>query len=222
MSRLLLLVRHGITDWNRQGRFQGHADPPLDAQGRRQAALLAARLARDPLRPTRIVSSSLARARQTAEILARGLTGGRLSTDPRLMEIGQGDWEGRTHAELERDDAERYAAWRSRADGHQPPGAEPLQAVRERALACLAELEPGLDGGPICLVSHGGTLRLLARELLGLQLRQAWGLDLDNASLSVLERLQEGWGLRTWNDMAHLLRRQPLHIDEREGEPLAL
>ena len=222
MSGLLLLVRHGVTEWNREGRFQGHADPPLSAEGRREATLLGARLAGDDRRPRLIVTSSLARARQTAELIVAALPGTPLTTDPRLIEIGQGDWEGRTHAELERDDPERYAAWRSRTDGHQPPGAEPLEAVRARALACLAELEPLLADGPVCLVSHGGTLRLLVGELLGLERRQSWGLDLDNASLSVLRATAAGWTLESWNDMAHVLGRQPLHVDESEGEPLAL
>jgi probable phosphoglycerate mutase len=229
VTRTLILVRHGVTDWNRDGRFQGHRDPPLTADGRAQARLLAERLARDPQeRPARIVSSPLARAAQTAEDIAAALTGGAgrelgLSTDARLMEIGQGAWEGRTHAELAVEDAARYAAWRRAAGGRQPPGGEPISAAFERVGGVLEELLAA-DGWPLCIVSHGGTLRLAARHLLGLQPRRAWAMDLDNASVSTLTRAgrEPGWQVLRWNDVAHLIGRSSLHVDEFEGEPLAL
>jgi len=80
------------------------------------------------------------------------------------------------------------------------------------------------DGWPLCVVSHGGTLRLAARHLLGLKPRQARTMDLDNASVSVISRAEvaASWQVRRWNDCAHLLGRSALHVDEWEGEPLAL
>ncbi|MDQ2941107.1 MAG: histidine phosphatase family protein, partial [Chloroflexota bacterium] len=129
----------------------------------------------------------------------------------------------RTHAELAQDDGERYAAWRTHAGDDQPPGAEPVEAVLARARATLGEGLIMRDAWPLCLVSHGGTLRLLARSLLGLSPRRAWALDLDNASLSVLSADSEGgWSLERWNDCGHLLGRVGTHVDEAEGEPLAL
>jgi broad specificity phosphatase PhoE len=228
VSRRLILVRHGITDWNREGRFQGHADPPLSDDGRAEARLLGERLAADErYRPRRIVASSLARALQTAEVigvaLGRGAEAPAVHRDPRLMEVGQGDWEGRTHAEIALDDAERYAAWLKHADDDQPPGAEPVETVLARARATLDEGLAMSDAWPLCLVSHGGTLRLLTRSLLGLRPRRAWALDLDNASLSVLSANSEGgWSIERWNDCGHLLGRVGTHVDEAEGEPLAL
>jgi broad specificity phosphatase PhoE len=228
VSRRLILVRHGITDWNREGRFQGHADPPLSDDGRAEATLLGERLAADErYRPRRIVASSLARALETAQLIGAAITAADEPTtvdpDPRLMEVGQGEWEGRTHAELAVDDAERYAAWRTHGGDDQPPGAEPIEAVLARARATLDEGLALRDAWPLCLVSHGGTLRLLARHLLGLSPRRAWALDLDNASLSVLSaESEEGWLLERWNDCRHLLGRVGTHVDEAEGEPLAL
>ncbi|MEP6680005.1 MAG: histidine phosphatase family protein [Chloroflexota bacterium] len=228
MSRRLILVRHGITDWNREGRFQGHADPPLSEDGRSEATLLGQRLAADErYRPRRIVASSLARALETAELIGAALAAAGSPTtvepDARLMEVGQGEWEGRTHAELAVDDPKRYAAWRAHSGDDQPPGAEPIEAVLARARATLDEALPVPDAWPLCLVSHGGTLRLLARDLLGLSPRRAWALDLDNGSLSVLAaESEEGWGLERWNDCRHLLGRIGTHADESEGEPLAL
>jgi broad specificity phosphatase PhoE len=90
MTRLLL-VRHGETDWNTTGRFQGQADPPLNANGRAQAASLAAQLAQT--RIGAIYSSDLQRARDTAEIVARKL-GMTVRVDRRLREINQGEWDG--------------------------------------------------------------------------------------------------------------------------------
>jgi probable phosphoglycerate mutase len=225
----LILVRHGVTAWNRDGRFQGHLDPPLPAEGRNQARLLAKRLAANPEeRPVRMVSSPLARGEQTARVIATALGGvdgkaPQVALEPRLMEIGQGDWEGRTHDELAVEDAERYTAWRRSAGGRQPPGGEPIAAALERVRAVLDELLAS-DGWPLCIVSHGGTLRLVARHLLGLEPRLARTMDLDNASVSVLIRSEDDpiWRVKRWNDQGHLLGRSPLHVDEAAGEPLAL
>jgi broad specificity phosphatase PhoE len=228
VNRRLIFVRHGITDWNREGRFQGHADPPLSEDGRAEATLLGERLAADErYRPRRIVGSSLARAFETAELIGTAMAAAGQPTavhsDPRLMEVGQGEWEGRTHAELAVDDADRYAAWRTHRGDDQPPGAEPIPAVLARARATLDEALADAGAWPLCLVSHGGTLRLLARHLLGLSPRRAWALDLDNASLSVLAaETTQGWSLERWNDCRHLLGRTRTHVDEAEGEPLAL
>jgi broad specificity phosphatase PhoE len=221
-DRRLLLVRHGVTDWNREGRFQGHLDPPLGDDGRVEAELLGARLAADPdLRPRRIIASSLARATETAEAIGRAVRVD-AEPDPRLIEIGQGDWEGRTHADLAVSDADRYSAWRRAAGIRQPPGGEAIAAVAERVASLLAGVET--DGGPwpACLVSHGGTLRILARLLLEATSLASWSLDVDNASLSICSRLDGGWRLDRWNDTLHLLGRTATHVDEAEGRPLAL
>ncbi len=221
-DRRLLLVRHGVTDWNREGRFQGHLDPPLGADGAAEAELLAVRLAADPdLRPRRVISSSLARALQTAEAIGRA-AGVAVVSDARLIEIGQGDWEGRTHDDLAVSDADRYAAWRRDAGIRQPPGGEPIAAVGDRVAALLAELEDDRGRWPVCLVSHGGTLRIGARLLLGAESMASWSLDVDNATLSVCSRVADGWRLDRWNDTLHLLGRTPTHVDEAEGQPLAL
>jgi probable phosphoglycerate mutase len=216
----LILVRHGVTDWNREGRFQGHLDPPLSDAGRRQAEHAGRRLASDSdLRPARVISSSLDRAMQTASIIG-GIAGVPVEPEPRLIEIGQGEWEGRTHAELELADAERYRAWRAAAGIRQPPGGEPLAEANAR----VAEVLNGLvlaDEWPICLVSHGGTIRILAHALLGLG-ADSRALDVDNASISAATRVAGMWRLERWNDTLHLLGIQVTHVDEAEGRPLAL
>lgn len=222
MSALrLVIVRHGVTDWNREGRFQGHLDPPLGEAGRHEARLVAERIAADDeLRPSRIVSSSLTRAMQTAAAISDA-TGAAIESDRRLMEIGQGEWEGRTHAELEVTDAERYRAWRDAAGIRQPPGGEPIATATERVTALLDELATG-EPGTVCIVSHGGTLRILARLVFELGDDRSWALDVDNASVSVAIVSEGRWRLDRWNDTGHLLGREPTHVDESEGRPLAL
>jgi len=222
----LLLVRHGITTWNREGRFQGHLDPPLAPEGLEEVRLVAARI-RDAadLRAARIISSPLARARQTAEIISAALAmdgaTAELTFDPDLVELGQGEWEGKTHAELAVQDAERYAAWRSRTGNNPPPGGEAVEAGARRVSAAL---ERALDGRgwPLCIVTHGGTLRLLVEQLLNLERPRAWALEVDNASLSILDPESGGWRLVRWNDVGHLLGRVPLHVGEEDGGGLAI
>jgi broad specificity phosphatase PhoE len=214
----LVLVRHGITDWNREGRFQGHLDPPLSDVGRHEAALVAARVADDPsLRPARIVSSSLTRALETAQAIGAACDLP-VAPDARLMEIGQGEWEGRTHAEIARTDAARYEVWRT-TDGL-PPGGESIESTMSRLSEALAEAVGG--EGSVALVTHGGTIRVLARMLFALSPTRSWALDVDNASISVAERAGDAWRLERWNDTGHLLGVEPTHVDEAEGRPLAL
>ncbi len=223
MTDRLLLVRHGVTTWNREGRFQGHRDAPLDDDGRLEARLLGERLAGMSLDGLAITTSPLSRAADTATFLAEGTASAAPRADDRLMEIGQGEWEGRTHAELVVDDAERYAAWRAKAGEEQPPGAETIEDALTRVAALLSDVTQQPDA-VVCLVSHGGILRLVARHLLGLAARRAWAMDVDNASLSELRRdgPDGDWIVVRWNDTAHLLGRTAQHVDESDGEPLAL
>jgi len=217
----LILVRHGVTDWNREGRWQGQLDPPLSESGRGEARRVAQRIVRDPgLRPARIVASTLARALETARLIGQGV-GVDVEGDPRLIEIGAGEWEGRTHAELEADDADRYLAWRASGGVGQPPGGEPIESATRRVVELLDELTTSA-GGPTLLVSHGGTLRIVARVLFDLGDEHHRALDVDNASISAATRTGDGWRLERWNDTLHLLGVERTHVDEIEGRPRAL
>jgi broad specificity phosphatase PhoE len=220
----LVLVRHGVTDWNREGRWQGRLDPPLSDEGRHEAELAAERIAADPtLRPARIVSSTLRRAIGTAERIGAAVDVA-VEGDARLMEIGAGEWEGRTHAELEEIDGERYHAWRAQENDVRPPGGEPLDDAIGRCRELLDELARGSGPWPTLLVSHGGSMRILANLLLELPGAWMWNLDVDNASISVVARYgtQGRWRVERWNDTLHLLGVETTHVDEAEGRPLAL
>ena len=128
---------------------------------------------------------------------------------------------GRTHADLAVSDADRYAAWRDDAGIRQPPGGESIEAATQRVTELLDELSDD-DRWPLCVVSHGGTLRIMARVLLATSATAQWSLDIDNASLSICSTRGERWRLDRWNDTLHLLGTTATHVDETEGRPLAL
>jgi probable phosphoglycerate mutase len=229
VSARILLVRHGVTEWNREGRFQGQLDPPLSSEGREEARLLAERLATSPTdRPARIVSSSLSRAIETAQVIQEALGDTQIEVQPeaKLMELGQGEWEGRAHQELEVEDAERYARWRAAAPDRQPPGGEAIADGIARVTSAIGEAiatSDATNAWPLCVVSHGGSLHLAAHVLLEIPLERVWHMEMDNASLSTLERDRGApWQLVAWNDTGHLLGRVTVHVAEDEGEALAL
>lgn len=141
----LLLARHGETDWNREGRWQGWADPPLNDTGRSQARQLAEELRSIPF--DAVFSSDLRRAHETAEILAAP-HGVPVVADPGLREIDIGSWSGLTRAEI----TERFPdGVRQDGETHEQHGARVREAVVRIARAHL--------GGRILLVGHGGTIR---------------------------------------------------------------
>ncbi|MCW2596029.1 MAG: glucosyl-3-phosphoglycerate phosphatase [Pseudonocardiales bacterium] len=159
--RRLLLLRHGRTAWNAEGRFQGHADPPLDEVGRAQAYEVAAIVA--ALQPGLLVSSSATRAMQTAHVIGEA-TELPVRPEPRLRERGLGHWEGLTLDEVKRRYPDEYAEW---VDGQDVlrRGGESRIEVAQRALEALNEL-PVFD--LTVLVTHGATAMALTNELLGL------------------------------------------------------
>jgi len=150
----ILLARHGETDWNRENRYQGHADPPLNQTGRAQAAELAAALAAEPL--AAIYSSPLRRALETAEILAvpHGLEP---VTVDALREVDVGSWEGLTRAEIEQRFPEQFARWLDYQAGWED--GESYEEMGRRVIAGLLELAAAHEGERILAVSHGGPVR---------------------------------------------------------------
>ncbi len=156
VTTTILLARHGETDWNRDRRFQGHADPPLNDLGRGQAADLARELARTP--PAAIYSSDLRRAAETAAIV-----GGELALEPEarpeLREIDVGEWSGLTMTEIE----ERYpeGVRRHREGGDGWAQGEPHEAMQERIVSAVLRIAAAHPDERVLLVIHGGTMRAL-------------------------------------------------------------
>jgi alpha-ribazole phosphatase len=183
MTRLIL-VRHGETDWNVAGRYQGQADPPLNANGQARAKALAAQLA--GTRIEAIYSSDLQRARETAEIIARrlGLT---VKLDRRLREINQGEWEGLLVTEVTARYPLEWAARENDPLGARAPGGESVVEVAARVWAAADEIARAHPVGPVLIVSHGLALATLLCRVRGVPLQQARDLILDNAKPEMIK-----------------------------------
>jgi probable phosphoglycerate mutase len=151
----LLLVRHGETDWNRDGRWQGHSDTHLNEIGRAQAERVAAELDGVDV----IYSSDLARARETAEIIARRLELPVL-VDARLRERYFGAWEGLTAAEIEVEFRDAHLRWLA-GEGPGADDAEPFAAFGERVREALGEILERHPDETVLVVAHGGTIRVI-------------------------------------------------------------
>ena len=150
---LLILARHGETDWNRDGIWQGHGDPPLNDLGRQQAAALAERLG--DVQIDAVYSSDLRRAFETAEIVsaAKGLS---VTADPELREMDVGSWTGLTLAQIE-----------DRFPGVTNHDGESRNAFDTRVIAALRRIASANAGARILAVTHGGVVRALQRHVLG-------------------------------------------------------
>jgi probable phosphoglycerate mutase len=150
----VLLARHGETDWNREHRWQGHADPPLNAEGYEQSRALAEALATTP--PQAVYSSDLMRARATAEIVAARF-GLEVNLDPRLREVDVGEWSGLTSAEV----TARYPNGMTR---HQEGATgwelgESYPAMTKRVLEAVHAIAQAHPGERVVVVTHGGPMR---------------------------------------------------------------
>lgn len=195
----LILWRHGQTDYNLQGRIQGQVDIPLNDTGRQQAQRAADDIA--ALGPTRIVSSPLVRARDTAEVLA-SLTGLSVETDPGLMEKSFGTWEGLKAADIKKQWPDHYATWRAGGDLPQFR-IEGRRKTAERVGETLKAI--AADAGKddvIVVVSHGAATNLGATYLLGMDTQQWFGLrGMSNCCYALMRtnRRPPKWSVVKWN-----------------------
>ena len=165
-ARRLLLLRHGQTTYNATRRMQGQMDTELSAEGVAQAERAAAHLGRRERDIHRIVSSDLRRAAETAEAAGRVL-GIDVERDSRLRETNLGDWQGRTHGEIDGEYPGQRATWRHDATWA-PPGGETRVEVAARMRAVVDELldDESWPGSTVLLVAHGGAIAALTASLL--------------------------------------------------------
>ncbi|MFC8600012.1 MULTISPECIES: histidine phosphatase family protein [unclassified Isoptericola] len=198
----VVLLRHARTAYNATLRLQGQIDIPLDDVGRWQAAEGGSALASSH-RATRIVSSDLGRARETAAAYAEALGGAPVQTDERLRERGFGEWEGLTGADISARWPEEYAAWRR---GAEPAGAgaETKAEVAARMTEVVAQHAAELDDdATLVVVSHGAAISLAVTALLGLDPTTWRGLaGMHNVHWSHLHRAGEG-AVPAWRLVAH-------------------
>ncbi len=184
----ILLVRHGETPWNREGRYQGRTDIPLSSDGEAQVARLGQRLAH--LEITSAVASPLSRARTTAEaILAARPRAPSLELDEGLLEISHGDWEGQLAEDIAKTDPAMFERWRTSParDTKAGPGAESLGDVLDRAWPVLERLAAKLGPTDTGLIAaHDAVNRALLCRILGLPFERVWSFRQSPATLNVL------------------------------------
>ncbi|MEI6777731.1 MAG: histidine phosphatase family protein [Chloroflexales bacterium] len=203
MTSTIYLIRHGETDWNLAGRWQGHADVPLNDLGLRQARLLAQRIQSEQISFDAIYSSDLARAYQTAWELGAAV---RVPVQlyPPLREIDLGTWSGMHYDEIR----ERFPIEAKLLEqGQDIPrgGGETLFALRRRVVEALEAIIAHRDGETIALVTHGGCIRMLLAHA------ESFHGDgfvrfphIGNTSISTLRCAPGDWETLSINDMRHL------------------
>jgi glucosyl-3-phosphoglycerate phosphatase len=200
-ARRVVFWRHGRTAWNAEQRFQGQTDIALDATGLKQAQRAAQALAR--LKPTRIISSDLERARATAEALG-ALTGVAVEESPLLRETFAGEWEGLTRPELEQRFGLALAEWSAGADVRPGGGETRLEVAKRVADAVRAALDDVGAGETLVVATHGGAARAGIGAMLGLPPEHWAALGvLTNCAWSVLEEnsapIGPAWRLQEYN-----------------------
>lgn len=197
----LVLVRHGQSTWNSEHRIQGQLDPPLSAEGRRQAELLARRLSGRKF--AGFYASDLKRAFETAEILGLNL-GARPEPLPGLREIFLGDWEGLRTQDIAERFPEAWARWVEQPDWDVVPGGEGAVQFDARVGAALDGIVNRHDQGDVLVVTHGGVIQVALHRVVGRPSRGLFPFKIQNASISLIEKRSGRMVIAGVNDVAHL------------------
>ena len=195
---MIVVVRHGRTAANAGGLLLGRADPPLDAEGDRQAAALGAACA--DLDLARVVTSPLGRCRATAGAIAAAAGGVPVAVDERWIELDYGELDGVPFADLP---AELWSAWRADIEWC-PPGGESLAALGRRVRAGADALADEARDRDVVVVSHVSPIKAAVSYVLGAGPETAWRSHLDPASISRITISPRGAVLRTFNETWHL------------------
>jgi len=186
----LLLVRHGETDWNRESRFQGKMDIPLNETGREQGRKTAEFLKETPLNFA--ISSPMLRPKETAELILVHHSNVKLEIKEKLLEISHGKWEGKLKPEVQTQYPELLKQWQESPELVQMPDGENLQQVWDRAVGCWGEIvaEKGESPDQIntgIVVAHDAINKVILCALLGLSSRNFWNVKQGNGAVSVID-----------------------------------
>lgn len=208
----LILIRHGETLWNQEGRMQGQRDSPLTELGERQARQLGLRL-RD-VSFDALYSSDLGRAYRTALTVSEA-TGHAVSVDIRLRERNFGIFEGLTNADIKARYPDDHVRFASRDPHYVMPGGESALGFQQRCVRCLAEIAEKHRGASAVVVTHGLVLDSLYRTALGMPIEQPRGFPLLNCSLNTFRYDDGRWHAVAVCDVAHLEANAVTHFQGR-------
>jgi alpha-ribazole phosphatase len=203
----VIFIRHGQTEWNVNGRYQGQSDVQLTAAGKEQAAKLAEHF---PVKEIDAVyASDLNRAMVTAEAVA-GRFGLSVQAEPAFREISFGEWEGLTYEQIVAKWPEAMGNFLQHPDILEIPGGETFPAVQKRAVARLEELVAKHEGQTIAIVAHGAVLRTLLTAALHMPLQYLWSIRQFNTAVNIV-RYDAGASptVELLNSTAHLGSEQP-------------
>jgi alpha-ribazole phosphatase len=207
MTTRLILVRHGETDWNLEGRYQGQADLPLNERGREQAKLLAERLRSESIEA--IYASDLSRAYETAKIIAEAL-GQEVRTLASLREVDTGVWTGLTFEEVESRYPKHLREWRADPLRVKRLEGESYLALFQRTKAVIEEIVEARPDQTVLIVGHGGNTKCIVLDALGVGADRgivvASRFAADNASLHILQYGGDEVLIESLNDSCHLDR----------------
>jgi 2,3-bisphosphoglycerate-dependent phosphoglycerate mutase len=196
-----IVIRHGETEWNLQGREMGQLDSPLTLLGNTQARRVAERLQAFPFDD--IYSSDLGRASRTAEIVAQRC-GRAVKYDARLRERNMGVFQGLTADERELRFPKEREDYRRMGARYVIPAGESADQCIERSMGFFGELAEQRAGQTLVIITHGGVLMGLFERVLGLPFRSANRFRRANASWNEFTREEDRWVLETWGDISHL------------------
>jgi probable phosphoglycerate mutase len=197
----LIVIRHGETEWNAEGRIQGHQDVLLNERGQSQADALARRLKGESV--DAIYCSDLRRAMQTAEPIAEAVKSS-IAADHRLREWKLGVLEGLVPTEAKVQEPEAYRIYFERDPEVEVPGGESIRCRLERATVCVQEIANEWPNGRVIVVTHGGILDDLYRFAKGIDLDTERDWKLYNCGINTL-RIEDGrWSIERWGDIEHL------------------
>ncbi len=198
-----ILVRHRQTAWNRNDRFRGHADVPLDDTGLAQAEAAARRILAQ-WKPSVIYAGPLSRTMKTGEATAR-LLKLKVEADPGLLDVDCGQWQGLTPDEARKRWPAEFEMYLHSPAGFMFPGGESLEHARTRAWGHTRELAGRYPEVTIMLVSHTALNRLILLSVLGLGTDAFWNIRQDTCAINAFEIEDDRYTLVILNETGHLL-----------------
>jgi len=201
MSTHILLIRHGETDWNAEGRIQGQLQVPLNGRGFAQAQALGRFLRTSPF--DAVYSSDLLRARQTAEAIVRN-SGDEIRYDARLREWDLGVLSGLLRSEVEQQQPFAYRIRRDYLVDEPIPGGESIRQRYERVMEAVCDMVAAHPGATLVVVSHGGPVGDCYRRALGRGVEERLKVDVFNASINRIQVEGDRWAVVSWAEMDHL------------------
>jgi broad specificity phosphatase PhoE len=181
---VLILIRHGQTEWNANGRWQGQADPPLNETGRAQARRTALELRSQSI--DALFSSDLRRARETADIIA-AVVGCRVQLEPRLREVDLGEWQGLFSDEIRAGWPEQMRLWLESPLATRPPGGESIPELAGRVLAAVHDIAARHAGKRVGLVAHELPIAIIVTHVQGIPLEHVRSHIPPNAAWQAVE-----------------------------------